>query len=108
MSTGGRARAGGGRVRPACRGCRERPSICLPSSRENCLYYALKKYCDAPEGAALGRHQDEAEAAIGIQRMPAHDGLDIEIQAIEMRRLRPEWMDPRLHRPGMAALADSE
>jgi len=80
----------------------------LPSSRENFLYYALKKYCDVPEGGDLGRRRDEAEAAIGIARVPAHDGLDIEIQAIEMRALRPEWMDPRLRRPGMQALADSE
>jgi hypothetical protein len=80
----------------------------VPSSRENFLYYALKKYCDSPEGEGLRLQRDSAERSIGIQRIPAQDGLDIEIQAIQLRSLRPEWMDPRLRRPGMEALELSE
>jgi hypothetical protein len=80
----------------------------LPSSRENFLYYALKKYCDGPEGEGLRRQRDAAERSVGIERIPAVDGPDIEIQAIELRALRPEWMDPRLRRPGVEALAASD
>lgn len=80
----------------------------LPSSRENFLYYALKKYCDAPDGAGLRQARDETEMASGITRMPARDGLDIEIQIVSLNQLRAAWIDPRLRRSGLEALAASD
>ncbi len=68
----------------------------VPSNRENFFYYLLKKYLATPEGADLLAHQTQHEADVGIRRIPAKHTFDVEAQVIEIARLRPDWMDPRL------------
>lgn len=80
----------------------------VPASRENFLYYALKKVLATPDGPALGAARAQAEAACGIRRFPSQYSFDIEAQVVELARLRLEWLDPRLQRPGLEALAGSE
>ncbi len=66
------------------------------SSQENFLYYILKKY----QQHRLGRHLVEAqrkyEESHGILRIPGEHSFDLEAQVIELARLSPEDMDPRL------------
>ncbi len=68
----------------------------LPSNRANFLYYILKKFQATPEGQVLADAQRQAEQELGITRIfPAHS-FDIEAQVIELNRLDPHLLDPRL------------
>ncbi len=80
----------------------------VPSSRENFLYYALKKYVrmDIGKNAKIARAEAEREA--GVIRIPSVDAFDVEVQLFEMSRIRPEWVDPRLRGDDLSALAQSD
>jgi len=83
----------------------------IPSSRENFLYYVMKKYArsGAPEGETAARHRATAEAACGLGRIASAEGcFEVDAQLMELRWLKPEWLDPRLHLPGVEALAHSD
>ncbi len=80
----------------------------VPSSRENFLYYVLKKYVRTPEGAEALAARAEAERACGITRVPSEHGFDVEAQVVDLRGLKPAWLDPRLRIPGVERLAESE
>lgn len=66
----------------------------VPSSLDNFLYYALKKF--------EGRHPDtikhrlDQEEKAGITRVPSRHVFDVEAQIVEISRLQPAWFDPRL------------
>jgi hypothetical protein len=68
----------------------------VPSSRENFLYYALKKYQGTEEGRGLIEKQSEDEKAIGLHRILNEYSFDVEAQVIELSKLKPDWFDPRL------------
>ncbi len=78
----------------------------VPSSRENFLYYVLKKYEAAHPEAAEERRA--AEAACGIHRVPSEHVFDVAVQVVELARLDPERIDPRLRLPGLERLAASD
>jgi len=81
----------------------------VPSSAENFLYYVLKKYAREPEGQALAAARAADEAASGLYRVPSSPAtFEVDAQVVAVNKLRPEWLDPRLQMPGMAALAHSE
>jgi len=81
----------------------------VPSSRENFLYYVMKKYARAPEGRTASRERAAAEAESGLLRIPSAEGcFEVDAQLMELRRLRPGWLDPRLRLPGVESLARSE
>jgi hypothetical protein len=80
----------------------------LPSSRENFLYYVLKKFLSTPEGAHLFSERERDEMNCGIQRIPSEHGFDVETQVIELNRIRADWVDLRLCGPGFEALAESD
>jgi len=77
------------------------------SSRENFLYYALKKCAETPEGQALKAARQKDEDTVGIQRIASH-GFDVTVQLIDLRKIRPDWVDPRLQRPDLEALSRSD
>jgi hypothetical protein len=79
----------------------------IPSSRENFFYYVLKKYQADPSSAALFARRLAEEQVCGIQRIPSRMYLDVDCQVIEVAKLRPAWLDPRLRVPGIEALQDS-
>ena len=66
------------------------------SSRENFLYYVLKKYQQTAEGAHLVQAQLDQETALGITRIPSEHTFDVEAQVIDLARLDPDHLDPRL------------
>ena len=77
------------------------------SSKENFLYYVLKKYCTDPENASALQAKNRAEAEAGLAYFPSGRYLDVDAQIIELNRLTPERLDPRLPREGLARLRES-
>ncbi len=86
---------------------REIESRHVRSSRENFLYYVLKKFVEAPEGEALKAARMAEEETCGIRRIASH-GFDVTVELIDLRRIRPDWVDPRLRRSELEALARSD
>ncbi len=78
----------------------------VPSSRENFLYYALKKLEQADP--AIRQERLAVEKQMGLARIPSEHAFDIEVQTIPLNRIRPSLMDPRLHVPNIHKLEDSE
>ncbi len=66
------------------------------ASKENFLYYTLKKYQATPEGTASIYDQLNDEAAHGIIRIPSEHTFDIEAQIFDLRLLDKDRMDQRL------------
>jgi hypothetical protein len=79
------------------------------SSLENFLYYAAKKYLsDAASGqAAQVFGAEERASGMTTTRIPV--GPDVDAQVIELNKLRPERLDPRLSDlPALDRLARSD
>ena len=68
----------------------------VPSSRENFLYYVLKKYQQSPSGQASAAEQAAEETRCGITRIPSEHFFELEAQVIDLSRLDPQHLDPRL------------
>ncbi len=80
----------------------------IASSRENFLYYVMKKYQQSPEGRALVHAQRVGEAEAGIVRIPSEHYFDVEAQIIDLAKLRPERIDPRLGQGDWSWMANSD
>lgn len=80
----------------------------VPSSRENFLYYVMKKYQQTEAGRALLREQAAFEAEHGISRVPNEHSFDLETQIIDLSRLAVEDLDPRLRHGRLDFLARSD
>ncbi len=80
----------------------------VKSRKENFLYYVLKKYCADPENAAACRDKDQAEVEVGVTCVPSDRYLNVDTQIIELNRLIPERLDPRLSRAGLERLRSSD
>lgn len=78
------------------------------SSRENFLYYLSKKMYSTDRGRELEDRARTAEKEIGIDRIQSRHSFDIEAQIIELNRLKPENMDPRLQPAAGPCLAESD
>lgn len=68
----------------------------VPSSRENFLYYVLKKYQQSEQGSHLVDAQVRDELASGLARIPSQHFFELEAQVIDLSRLNPQHLDPRL------------
>jgi hypothetical protein len=68
----------------------------VPSSLENFFYYVQKKYQPDPDSADLFARRAEEERELGIHRVPSRFYVDVDAQVIELARLDPERIDPRL------------
>jgi len=68
----------------------------VESSRENFLYYLLKKFQQSPEGRHLIREQQSHEKSLDILRVRSKRSFDVEAQIIDMAKLQPTVMDARL------------
>jgi hypothetical protein len=79
----------------------------VPSSRENFLYYVLKKYLeDVGPDAAVELRAEEQE--VGLHRTSSEHGFDLDAQVFEVDRLRPDRLDPRLCLDGIELLSRSQ
>jgi Family of unknown function (DUF6909) len=68
----------------------------VPSSRENFLYYVLKKAQQSEEDRSLELEQKTVEKALGIERIPSFRSFDVEAQVVDLAKLKPEFFDRRL------------
>jgi hypothetical protein len=75
-------------------------------AQANYLYYIQRAY--GKGDAAAHRAWARADADAGIHRFDEPHSLDISAQVIEICRLDPGKIDPRLAMPGLEALADSD
>ena len=76
------------------------------NNKNNFLYYALRRYLQQP---AVNQRYLESEQAAGITRISSVHGFDIEAQVIELNKLDPSLIDPRIFCCGdMDVLADSD
>ncbi|MFV9506403.1 MAG: DUF6909 family protein [Oscillochloridaceae bacterium umkhey_bin13] len=79
----------------------------VPSSRENFFYYVQKKYQADPASQAYFARRAATEAKLGIHRIASRFYVDVDAQVIELGRLDPAQLDPRLRVPGVERLAQS-
>lgn len=79
----------------------------LSASRENLLYYVLKKYQATPEGRSSADEQLAYEQQSGISRIASIHAFDIEAQLIDLSRVNPDRVDPRIRIPEMDRLIQS-
>jgi hypothetical protein len=80
----------------------------VPSSRENFLYYALKKYLQTPQGRQAWEEREEEEPRCGIRHIDSRHVFNVAAQIVELCALRLDWLDPRLCIPGIERIAHSD
>ena len=72
------------------------------------LYYALRAYLHDPaDGGARVAAVQRFDAESGIRSIYNPGRIDVDAQVIELGRLRPDRLDPRVRVPGIEALAAS-
>ena len=80
----------------------------VPSRRENFLYYVLKKYLETPQGREAWEEREEEEPLCGIRHIDSRHVFDVAAQIVELRMLRPDWLDSRLRISSVERLAESD
>jgi hypothetical protein len=80
----------------------------VPSSLENFFYYVQKKYQSDPASQALFDRRAEEERQLGIHRIASRFYIDVDTQVIELSKLDPARMDPRIRVEGCETLRDSQ
>ena len=81
----------------------------VPSSLENFLFYAVKKYLADPRNAQAASEFVSEEQAAGMTTINLPLGPDVDAQVIELRKLKPARIDRRLaDLPGLERLAESD
>jgi hypothetical protein len=78
------------------------------SSRENFLYYIMKKYQQTPAGEHLLEKQGQYERTNGLTRVPSIHSFDVEAQIIDLSKIDPLAVDPRLRMGDLSPLKQSD
>ncbi len=79
-----------------------------PINIANHLYYALRVYLrDDPQNSRMDEVQ-AFDAESGITNIPSPGHIDVGAQIIELAKLKPERLDPRLQIPGIERIAQSD
>ena len=73
----------------------------------NLLYYTLGKFLRSEQGQAHRQAIRLHLEACGLRQANTPLYFDVSAQIIEMRRLKPEWFDPRLQMAGLERLSTS-
>jgi len=73
----------------------------------NFLYYASKELHGRGGTDAVWRQRTEEEQQRGIHFVKTASGIEVDVQIIELARLQPRDLDPRLHMDDMERLAAS-
>ncbi|HEX3477756.1 MAG TPA: hypothetical protein VHT91_22195 [Kofleriaceae bacterium] len=71
----------------------------------NILYYSLRAYIHG-EPSRMS-HVQESDAAAGIRVILSPGRIDVDAQVIELSRLIPDSLDPRIRLPGIERLRES-
>lgn len=75
---------------------------------DNLLYYILGKFLRSESGQAHRQATRLHLEAGGLHQVSNPLYFDVGVQIIEVRRLKPEWFDPRIQMPGLERLAASQ
>jgi hypothetical protein len=67
---------------------------------ENLLYYVMRQYLRTPGGQDHYKRRLQHEISLGIHNVRRPLNLDVGVQVIELARLNPAHLDPRLQLPG--------
>jgi hypothetical protein len=73
----------------------------------NLLYYILGKFLRSEQGQAHRQAIRLHLEACGLRQANNPLYFDVGAQIVEMRRLKPDWFDPRIQMPGQDRLASS-
>jgi hypothetical protein len=65
-------------------------------SWENLLYYGARSWLEGTEDGALGRRRRELEDAVGVAHLSSRTAMRVSAQVIDLARLDPSGLDPRL------------
>lgn len=68
----------------------------VPSSQENFLYYALKKYIQEPGSEKIAKRRADHEKSCGIHRISSEHSFDVAAQVFDLSKLKQNWLDPRI------------
>jgi hypothetical protein len=68
----------------------------IPSSKENFFYYLMKKFLQSQTDQKYRKLKKEHEIECGITRTDSEHFFDVDVQVIEIAKLRTDWMDPRI------------
>lgn len=74
----------------------------------NLLYYLVRAFLHDPAGAPHLQSVQSFDAESGIVPIPSPGHVDVSAQLIELNRLHPQRIDPRLRLPGLARLQQSD
>jgi hypothetical protein len=80
----------------------------VPTSRENFFYYLQKKYQAEPRSRTYFERRAAEEKRLGIHRVASRFYLDIDAQVVELARLDPASLDPRICVEGCPLLQNSD
>ena len=78
------------------------------SSKENFLYYLLKKFQQTNEEDTFLIDQVNSEKECGILRVSSEHSFDVDAQIIELNRICPGSLDPRLQDGDLSFLGQSD
>jgi hypothetical protein len=87
--------------------CRKLQEGTVPGNWQNFLYFAAREWGRTPEGKEFARKRVQEEQELGIWRVNARYGLEVDAQVCELAKLRPIEVDPRCRMPHMDLLAKS-
>jgi hypothetical protein len=79
-----------------------------PTSRENFFYYVQKKYQADPASRDYFQRRAEEERRLGIHRIASRFYVDVDAQVVELNKLDPAGIDPRIRGPEFERLRDSD
>lgn len=79
----------------------------VPSNWANFLYYVMRNYLRTKESADLRAARKAYETAHGMTRVSSQHTFDLEVQVIELERVEPDHVDPRLQDLPLERLRDS-
>ncbi|GAC1449559.1 MAG: hypothetical protein PVSMB4_07830 [Ktedonobacterales bacterium] len=78
-----------------------------PGNWQNFLYFAAREYQRTPAGQGFGRSRPVEEQERGIWYIGARHGLELDVQVIDLSKLHPDDLDPRVRVAGSERIAES-
>jgi hypothetical protein len=78
-----------------------------PGNWQNLLYYAAREYQRSPSGQGFARSRPVEEQERGIWYIGSRHGLELDVQVIDLAKLHPDDLDPRVRVPGSERMAES-
>ncbi len=73
---------------------------------QNMLYYAAREYQRTPAGQGFARSRPVEEQERGIWYIGSRHGLELDVQVIDLAKLHPDDLDPRVRVPGSERMAE--